>query len=87
MKLVFFPNFEGLLGLCSGSCGFMLWLLWVLAFWVWGSGVLGFGFWCSRFGLLGLWVLEPEKAQGPDLTPGPFKQAFFKRKKSSFGGP
>ena len=25
-------------------------------FWVWGSGVLGFGFWCSGFGVLVFWV-------------------------------
>ena len=23
-------------------------------FWVWGSGVLGLGFWCSGFGVLGV---------------------------------
>ena len=32
-------------------------------------------------------VLELQKAQGPDLAPNPVKQAFFKRKKSIFGGP
>ena len=31
-------------------------------------------------------VLELQKAQGPDLAPNPVKQAFFKRKKSIFGG-
>ena len=28
-----------------------------------------------------------QKAQGPDLAPDPLKQAFFERKKSSFGEP
>ena len=31
--------------------------------------------------------MERQKAQDPDLAPNPLKQAFLKRKKSTFGGP
>ena len=45
---------------------------WLLEFWVRGLASSGFGV---------------QKAQGPDLAPDPLKQAFFERKKSSFGEP
>ena len=87
-------------GFWAGFLGSGFWFLilglgfWILVFWVSGSGfgvlgLVGSGFGGSGFGVWGsgFWVLEPKKAQGPDLVLGPFKQAFFKRKKLTFGAP
>ena len=67
-------------------------------FWVWGSGVLGlgfwvFGFWCSGFGVLGVgfgvwgsWALvfKAQKGPGSRFGAGPFQTSIFLKEKIEF---